>query len=148
MYFPRGYIERVAELSRKCWEYHKFRKLHDFCTLSSFAATGLRDERSFPLVLADSEFQQSLTAGSVTACIQKMSSVRCHPSWVVLTWAEGITCIIRTDKTRTCRMQATVGRPWLGRACNLEHWLSRICNPKSQFFFNIIKIPSKKLNTQ
>jgi len=33
----------------------------------------------------------------------------------------GITCITAADKTRTCRMQVTVGRPWLGRACGLEY---------------------------
>lgn len=29
--------------------------------------------------------------------------------------------LYHTNKARTRRMQATVGRPWLGRACGLEY---------------------------
>lgn len=116
MYFPRLYIKRVVELSRTVEKALQDLKTVQFCML--VFPTRLYDGvfRSCSRIPSSSRAWQS----GASPCILKMSSVRCHPFRVVLTWAEGIICIIRTDKTRTCRMQATVGRPWLGRACDLE----------------------------
>lgn len=63
MYFPRRYVERVAQNYQEMLETFQVLETARFCILSSSATRVYETKRSFPLVLADSEFQQSLTAG-------------------------------------------------------------------------------------